>query len=80
MSRSHQAQCQPEENGWLDDVDDGRNFGRRGFVDAEDFPVQPDAQVALLLEEFEELRDGAFFDIARADGKRDEEGASGEAR
>ena len=66
-------------NAVLDDMDDGREFFRRGFVDAEDFSVEPDAEVALLLEEFEKLGGAAFFDIAGADGKGDEQGASGEA-
>ena len=63
----------------LDDVDDGREFFRRGFVGAENFRVEPDAEVALLLEELEKLGGGALFDVTGADGEGDEEGASGEA-
>ena len=63
----------------LDDVNNGGESSRRGFVGAEDFLVDPDAEVALLLEKFEELRGRAFFNITGADGEGDEEGASGEA-
>ena len=59
----------------LDDMDDGRELGGRLFVGAEGFPVEPDAEVTLLLEEFEKLRGCALFDVTRADGEGDEQGA-----
>ena len=63
----------------LNDVNHGRERFGRGLVDAENFFLEPDAEVALLLEEFEKLGGGAFFDVAGADGESDQEGSSGEA-
>ena len=65
----------------LQDVHDGRQGldGRR-FVGADDLSVDPHAQVALLFEELEKLRGGAFFHVARADGKHDEQLAIGLVR
>ena len=63
----------------LNDVNHGRKGFGRGLVDAESFFSEPDAEVTLLLEEFEKLRGRAFFDIAGANRKGDKKGLSGEA-
>ena len=63
----------------LNDVNHGRKGFGRGLVDAESFFSEPDAEVTLLLEEFEKLGGRAFFDIAGANRKGDKKGLSGEA-
>ena len=58
----------------LQNMHDGRErLELRRFIGADDLPADPHAEIALLVEELEKLRRRAFFHIARADRKHDEQ-------